>query len=612
MFRQRQEPQVVVRQSNDVRRWSDEGESFKLWFGGAMASGGGPAEVMVSSGGPVEQRCQVVVRRSMNGNSQLDLLSGVQSITGQDVSGLVPLLDQLRIRADIGWIPVQKKSLSFSKSNKRRVKCSRLPLLRPEFSKANSWPVIPSVRSFDCSVSSGYPASNLFCLHIVFLCTGTVPWTRKGSFVFSSKLVGGSRSVVLFVVRYPVRIERRWLNRGLARFAVPIYNEERSEPSTFLFTKGQNERLNAAEGRNPERRYCLSRTRDLRRRRWVIPAASYPLMLTGFRSAGRFDLAVTIALWLCGGGQLNAYLMDNGFAMICSSWSLFVTFCNPSSDIGIRDVVKFQECTGYSTFQKCAADMSCFQGLFFFPEAASLLLHNFCIYNICPPGHELAATPISSDIPVPSVDDLVDQVAEILDFFGLDSVMCMGVTAGAYILTVFATKFSDRVLGLILVSPLCRAASWTEWLYDKLLKEKRSTNVLRFFRSINGRYDITAKLNQLRCRTLIFVGENSPYHSESLHMISKLDHRCSALVEVQACGSLVTEEQPHAMLIPLEFFFMGYGLYRPCQLGGSPRSPLSPLCISAELLSPESMGLKLKPIKTRISLKSDQGGGLVA
>lgn len=32
--------------------------------------------------------------------------------------------------------------------------------------------------------------------------------------------------------------------------------------------------------------------------------------------------------------------------------------------------------------------MSCFQGLFFFPEAASLLLHNFCIYHISPPGHE--------------------------------------------------------------------------------------------------------------------------------------------------------------------------------------------------------------------------------
>lgn len=71
-------------------------------------------------------------------------------------------------------------------------------------------------------------------------------------------------------------------------------------------------------------------------------------------------------------------------------------------------------------------------------------------------------------------------------------------------------------------------------------------------------------------------------------------------LQVQACGSMVTEEQPHAMMIPMEYFFMGYGLYRPTQLSESPRSPLSPSCISPELLSPESMGLKLKPIKTRV------------
>ena len=73
-------------------------------------------------------------------------------------------------------------------------------------------------------------------------------------------------------------------------------------------------------------------------------------------------------------------------------------------------------------------------------------------------------------------------------------------------------------------------------------------------------------------------------------------------LQVQACGSMVTEEQPHAMLIPIEYFLMGYGLYRQT-LSLSPRSPLSPSCISPELLSPESMGLKLKPIKTRISLE---------
>ncbi|KAH8482320.1 hypothetical protein H0E87_029673 [Populus deltoides] len=321
--------------------------------------------------------------------------------------------------------------------------------------------------------------------------------------------------------------------------------------------------------------------------------------------------------------------------------------------------------------------MSCFQGLFFCPEAASLLVHNFCIYHISPPGHELGAAPISPDDPLPSVDDLADQIIEVLNYFGLGAVMCMGVTAGAYILTLFAMKYRQRVLGLILVSPLCKTPSWTEWLYNKvisanpsiillrifhiifismfefiyifqvmsnllyfygmcgllkefllqryfskdvrgsaevpesdiaqacrgLLDERQGINVLRFLQAINQRPDITSGLKKLRCRTLVFVGDNSPFHSEALHMITKLDRRYSALVEVQACGSMVTEEQPHAMLIPMEYFFMGYGLYRPCQLSDSPRSPLSPSCISPELLSPESMGLKLKPIKTRVSLE---------
>ncbi|KAK4391775.1 protein NDL1 [Sesamum angolense] len=290
--------------------------------------------------------------------------------------------------------------------------------------------------------------------------------------------------------------------------------------------------------------------------------------------------------------------------------------------------------------------MSCFQGLFFCPEAAALLLHNFCVYHISPPGHELGAAAICANDPVPSVNDLADQILEVLNYFRLGAVMCMGVTAGAYILTLFATKFRERVLGLILVSPLCKAPSWTEWLRNKvmsnllyyygmcgllkdfllfryfskevcgdaevpesdivqacrrLLDERQSTNVLRFLQAINRRHDITDGLKTLRCRTLIFVGDDSPFHSEALHMAAKMERRYSALVEVQACGSMVTEEQPHAMLVPLEYFFMGYGLYRPRQFNGSPRSPLSPSCIAPELLSPESMGLKLKPIKTRIS-----------
>lgn len=289
---------------------------------------------------------------------------------------------------------------------------------------------------------------------------------------------------------------------------------------------------------------------------------------------------------------------------------------------------------------------SCFKGLLMCPEALSLLLHNFCIYHISPPGHELGAAPISYDGPSPSVDDLADQILEVLNYFELGAVMCMGVTAGAYILTLFSIKYRERVLGLILVSPLCRAPSWTEWLYNKVmsnllyfygmcgvvketllkryfskevcrntvgleldilqackrwLDQQESANVMRFLEAINRRPDITEELKKLRCRSLIVVGEDSSFHAEALHMAMKLDRRFSALVEVQSCGSLVTEEQPHAMLVPLEYFLMGFGIYRQPQMSVSPRSPLNPCCISPELLSPESMGLKLKPIKTRIS-----------
>ncbi|KAI3713748.1 hypothetical protein L1987_72334 [Smallanthus sonchifolius] len=290
--------------------------------------------------------------------------------------------------------------------------------------------------------------------------------------------------------------------------------------------------------------------------------------------------------------------------------------------------------------------MSCFQGLFLCPEAFSLLIHNFCIYHISPPGHEWGAAPISHDDPALSADDLADQVADVLDYFGLGAVMCLGVTAGAYVLTLFAIKYTQRVIGLILVSPLCKTPSWSEWLFNKVasnvlyyygmcglvkelllmryfskevrggtvvpeadvvqscrraLDEMQSLNVLRFLQALNGRSDITDELKRLQCRTLIFVGENSAFHLESLHMTSKLDMRFSALIEVGRCGSLVTEEQPDAMLMPLEYFLMGYGVYRPCELNISPRSPLSPISISPELYEPESMGLKLKPIKTRVS-----------
>ncbi|RVW13049.1 Protein NDL1 [Vitis vinifera] len=214
----------------------------------------------------------------------------------------------------------------------------------------------------------------------------------------------------------------------------------------------------------------------------------------------------------------------------------------------------------------------------------------------------------------------------------LKEVLCLGVTAGAYILTLFAMKYKERVLGLILVSPVCKAPSWTEWLYNKecllqryFSKELRcglhgaESDIIQSCRREWGsggsfvpviwRQDLTESLKRLQCKTLIFVGESSPFHAESVHMSAKMDRKSSVLVEIQACGSLVTEEHPYAMLIPIELFLMGFGYYRQLPFassssnGSNPASPLSHSCIAPELLSPESLGIKLKPIKTRATIE---------
>ncbi|XP_035546241.1 protein NDL2-like [Juglans regia] len=96
------------------------------------------------------------------------------------------------------------------------------------------------------------------------------------------------------------------------------------------------------------------------------------------------------------------------------------------------------------------------------------------------------------------------------------------------ILTLFLKRyFSKEVHGSAQISEsdivqTCRRS----------LEERQSSNVWQFLEAINGRLDIIEGLRKLQCCSLIFVGDNSPFHSEALHMTSNLDRRYSALVEI--------------------------------------------------------------------------------
>lgn len=49
---------------------------------------------------------------------------------------------------------------------------------------------------------------------------------------------------------------------------------------------------------------------------------------------------------------------------------------------------------------------------------------------------------------------------------------------------------------------------------------------------LSRRYDLTEGLENLQCRTLIFVGESSQFRDESVYMSTKMGKKTCALVEV--------------------------------------------------------------------------------
>lgn len=76
--------------------------------------------------------------------------------------------------------------------------------------------------------------------------------------------------------------------------------------------------------------------------------------------------------------------------------------------------------------------------------------------------------------------------------------------------------------------------------FQLMAQQVIKSNFSELILEMSRRPDITEGLKTLQCRTLIFVGDSSPFHSEALHMTAKLDRRYSALVEVYALSYILT------------------------------------------------------------------------
>ncbi|CAN9514011.1 unnamed protein product [Ophioblennius macclurei] len=245
---------------------------------------------------------------------------------------------------------------------------------------------------------------------------------------------------------------------------------------------------------------------------------------------------------------------------------------------------------------------SCFEPLFKHEDMQEILKHMPVCHVEAPGQHEGAKT-LPTAYSYPTMDQLSEALPSVLKHFGLNSVIGLGVGAGAYILSRFALNHPDLVDGLVLVNINPNAdglmdtvankiTEWTHTLPDTIIaqlfgKEEIQTNhdliatyrhhitttmnqsnVSQFLRSYKQRNALEVErpipggnvnVRTLKCSTLLVAGDNSPAVEAVVDCNSKLNPTKTTLLKMADCGGLPQVDQPAKLIEAIKYFIQGMG-----------------------------------------------------
>eukprot|EP00052_Salpingoeca_macrocollata_P000396 m.20051 g.20051 ORF g.20051 m.20051 type:complete len:338 (+) comp10480_c0_seq1:47-1060(+) len=246
---------------------------------------------------------------------------------------------------------------------------------------------------------------------------------------------------------------------------------------------------------------------------------------------------------------------------------------------------------------------ACFQNMMCYPPSRALA-DVMCIAHIDAPGQTRDAPSLPPDYQFPSIDQMADQVAAVLDALKAQRCVCFGAGVGGNILLRFAEKHPERVLGLILCGVNAFRAQWTEWaLYKAVIHYLTTTgtvtkfcedtilsylfspntlmqqldmvnqvrdhlrhhvnphNLARFLQAYISRPDFSAPLNKdFRPSVLLVGGHSSPYCDEMETLNSRLNPARTSYLKIFNMGNNVQEEYPMKVLEATLLFLQGLGL----------------------------------------------------
>uniref|UniRef100_A0A672QHM7 Uncharacterized protein n=1 Tax=Sinocyclocheilus grahami TaxID=75366 RepID=A0A672QHM7_SINGR len=225
---------------------------------------------------------------------------------------------------------------------------------------------------------------------------------------------------------------------------------------------------------------------------------------------------------------------------------------------------------------------SCFNTLFNFEDMQEITQH-FAVVHVDAPGQQESAPPFPT---------------------GINSVIGIGVGAGAYILTRLALNEPALVEGLVLINVDPCAKGWIDWAASKLsgwtsslvdivmahhfstdeltenqeiiqtyrlhiAQDINQDNLALFCHSYNSRRDLEIErpvlgLNEntvktLKCPALLIVGDTSPAVEAVVECNSRLNPTKTTLLKMADCGGLPQVVQPGKLAEAFKYFVQGMG-----------------------------------------------------